>query len=275
MTSQPRAQRPAATDYFNPAEQLELLQNIKVKAQKSTTATPQESHPRPATGKPSSETTTQPVDYVAHELSLREKLEKAKAEREAKAKVEAALRGNAHNGQTASITASTNANTDASQDGLVKGSIHPEPTTGPPPPPILNNNANNTPMSSTPTPTPTYGPTWVQSLGYPQQTNPMAYTRTPFPQFPQPSFPPFGMPPFTNGQTMFSPWGQFPPTPTPGIPPPSVPVNQGPPNQTPPTQVASAKPGPLGQNSMNTSQKPPTPGSIPPSQTGIHRNQCV
>src|SRR5438105_1319451 len=197
MTSQPRPQRPAATDYFNPTEQLELLQSIKVKAQKSATATPQESHPpvREKTAPSATTTTTsQRVDYVAHEMSLREKLEKAKAEREAKAKLEAALSGNSQTPQTAPNTASAIAHSDGSQNVSMNGNKAPEPPAGPPPPPIQNNKANTTPANSVPTRTSTYGPTWVQNMGYSQQTNSMGYPRPPFPPFPQPSFPPYGMP---------------------------------------------------------------------------------
>src|SRR5579859_1924212 len=157
MTSQPRPQRPAATDYFNPTEQLELLQSIKVKAQKSATATPQESHP-PVREKPPpsamTTTTSQPVDYVAHEMSLREKLEKAKAEREAKAKLEAALSGNSQTLHTALNTASATTHTDGSHNVSLKNNV-PEPPAGPPPPPIQNNKAkaNTTPANPIPTPT--------------------------------------------------------------------------------------------------------------------------
>ena len=97
MTSHPRPQRPAATDYFNPTKQTELLQSIKAKIELSATNTPAElqfqndvvgafnGHPSKMAPYGGLGTT----DIKAHELSLREKLERAKADREAKAKAEA------------------------------------------------------------------------------------------------------------------------------------------------------------------------------------------
>ena len=94
MTSHPRPQRPAATDYFNPTEQTELLQSIKAKIELSATNTPAEPQfQNDVVGAFNSKTTPygglRTTDTKAHELSLREKLERAKADREAKAKAEA------------------------------------------------------------------------------------------------------------------------------------------------------------------------------------------
>lgn len=265
MTSHPRPQRPAATDYFNPAEQLELLQNIKAKVEKSATATPQE-HNVPLADKSqyagsNSMGMLKPLDLVAHEVSLRDKLEKAKAEREAKAK--AAAQGIVQQPQSTPA----NANANASQI-LLNGSKSTEPTAGPPPPPVLNN-SNYTPTNPIPTPTPpTYGSAWVQSLGYPQQTPPIGYPRPPFPQYPQTAFAgQYGMSQYTNGQGMFPQWSQFGTTPTPGIPPAPQQQNQGPTGQSPPNQQAFGN-----QGSVDQSQSPPNPnlmGSMPPAQTGL------
>ena len=77
------------------------------------------------------------------------------------------------------------------------------------------------------------------------------------------------MPPFTNGQSMYPQWGQFPATPTPGIP--TLPL-QGPSNPTPPNHMSAMNAGPLGQNAMNNNQSPPNQnptGPMPPAQTGI------
>src|SRR6266496_3450965 len=141
MTSHPRAHRPAATDYFNPTEQIELLQSIKAKIEKTAASTPQEPHfPPPTQG----ETTKNPpvnyagvksVDFKAHELSLREKLEKAKADREAKTKAEAASKANM--------------TTDSPLPRLTDNRSTEPLTTGPPPPPILNN-ASSTPIPPVP-----------------------------------------------------------------------------------------------------------------------------
>ena len=272
MTSHhPRPQRPAATDYFNPAEQLELLQNIKAKAEKSATATPQEHHVVPADKSQSTAHLTagvKPIDLVAHEVSLREKLEKAKADREAKAKAAAAsAQGN---------TVSTPQSTNISQSPAVNGSKSTESPAGPPQPPLLNNGTTTNPIPI-PTP-PTYGPAWLQSIGYPQQTPPMSFPRPPpFPQYPPNTYgaSQFGMTPFANGQSMFPQWGQFATTPTPGIPPAPQQQNQGgPPTvQSPPNNLGFGNQGPAGQ-----SQSPPNQnsmGSMSPAQTGFSVRDVV
>jgi hypothetical protein len=269
MTSHPRPQRPAATDYFNPAEQFELLQSIKAKVETSATATPQEHHIPPSDQlHPAATTTTASVpsfDLAAHEVSLREKLEKAKAEREAKAKAAEALLQGIHPPSQLSTTP-TNANAKVSQFA-VNGRKSTEPlTAGPPPPPVLNNNNNQTATNSVPTPTPTYGPAWVQSLGYPQQTPPMGFPRPSYPQFPQTSYVQYGMMPYTNGQTMFPQWPQYSTSSIPGIPSAPPPQqNQGsiagsPPNQTPVNQstVGQVSTSPSNQNSMGSTTQPQT-----------------
>src|SRR5579862_1359138 len=112
MDSQPRSHRPAATDYFNPAEQLALLNNIKAKVEKSANSTPQPRDPlkanQPSLANQGNTTdANRSVDYKAQELSLREKLEKAKADREARSKAEAALRAYSQPGHPQSTTTST------------------------------------------------------------------------------------------------------------------------------------------------------------------------
>jgi len=233
MTSHPRAHRPAATDYFNPAEQIERLQSIKAKIEKSATSTPHESHfSHPVQGETKNPSTNyadvKSVDFKAHELSLREKLEKAKADREAKAKAEAASKAN--------IT------TDSPQPRLTDNHFTEPVTTGPPPPPILNN-------TSTPIPPTSYTQSWTPNLGYP--TPIPNYGRPPFP-YTQPYQQQYGMPPYPNGQTFqpYPQWGQSapPPNTTPGVPPPPPQPNQGPPNQmptsqSPPNQTPPVAPG--------------------------------
>jgi hypothetical protein len=217
MTSHSR--RPAATDYFNPTEQIEILQNIKARAEKSATSTPQESYhidSAPRTG-------TKTVDFKAHELSLREKLEKAKADREAKAKADATLKV-----QT----------TDATQPKLVENQSNTETLpAGPPPPPVLN----TTPTPAAPVPySQTWNPNVAFSAGIPN------YGRPPYP-YPQPYPQQYGMPPYPNGQPAhtFAQWGQYTPTPsTPGIPPPPPQPNQG-----PPTSQSNPNPIPMNQSS--------------------------
>lgn len=230
MTSNSR-QRPAATDYFNPTEQIELLQSIKAKAERSAASTPIDSH-FPLTNVTTSSSAAhqepfgvKPVDFKVHELILREKLEKAKADREAKAKTGPVL-------GTAS-------------QPLTKGPLQPKVnenkptdsvTTGPPPP-ILS---NTTPMPPVPF-------AWNSALGYPPPIP--NYPRPPY-QYPPPYPPPYGIPPYANGHAPqpFGQWNQFAPVQsTPGIPPPPPQPNQGPPSQasTPPvplTQSASSLP---------------------------------
>lgn len=215
------SRRPAATDYFNPSEQIELLQSIKAKIEKSATSTPQESH-FPHHAETVAYTSLKPVDFKAHELSLREKLEKAKADREAKAKAEAALK--------AQITTTA---TDSPRPRVVENQSPVEVVpTGPPPPPILN--TTHTPMPSVP-----FAQTWNPSLAYPTALPNYSRPTYPYPQtFPQQ----YGMPPYPNGQPVqaYPQWGGFTPTPnTPGIPPPPPQPNQGPPTtQSPPNPVA-------------------------------------
>ena len=245
MTSHPRAHRPAATDYFNPAEQIERLQSIKAKIEKSATSTPQEYHfPHPVQGETKNPSTNhagvKSVDFKAHELSLREKLEKAKADREAKAKAEAASKAN--------IT------TDSPQPRLTDNHSTEPVTTGPPPPPILNN-------TSTPIPPIPYTQSWTPNLGYP--TPIPNYGRPPFP-YTQPYPQQYGMPPYPNGQPFqpYAQWGQSAPpsNTTPGVPPPPPQPNQGPPNQIP-TSQSPPNPVPLNQISP--------PNQTPPVAQGL------
>ena len=242
MSSHPRSHRPAATDYFSPTEQIELLQSIKAKAEKSATSPPQDSR-FPQT----SETKTinphvgvKSVDFIAHELSLREKLEKAKADREAKAKAEAAA-------------AKEIAMTKESSLSMLPDNHSAEPMpTGPPPPPILNNNTTST--TPGPLPSMAYAQTWTSNLNYP----------TPIPNYGRPPYPfaqaypqQYGMPPYPNGQTIqpYPQWGQYTPTTsTPGVPPPPPQPNQGPPNQN------AANQGP--QNQIPVNQGTPVPSGL-------------
>jgi hypothetical protein len=216
------SRRPAAKDYFNPTEQIELLQSIKAKIEKSVATTPKESQfshvdttNLPNAGKP--------VDYKAHELSLREKLEKAKADREAKAKAEAALKA-----QTTTTT------TDSPKPKVGEDQTSTEAVaSGPPPPPVLNNTPTSIP------PVPAFTPTWNPNLTYPNAIP--SYGRPPY-SYAQPFPQQFGMPtPYPNGQPAqtYPQWGQYPTTAnTPGIPPPPPQPNQGPPtNQSPPNSV--------------------------------------
>jgi hypothetical protein len=248
MASHPR-QRPAATDYFNPTEQIELLQSIKAKVERSAASTPQDSHfpltdvTNSSNAAHQSPSGANPVDFKAHELSLREKLEKAKADREARAKAEAASR-------TAPLA----------QDSLqpkVKENKSVEPiAAGPPPPPILSSTTGIPPLPYA----------WNSTLGYtPQIPN---YPQPPY-QYPPPYPPPYGMPPYTNGHISqpFGQWNQFAPLQsTPGIPPPPPQPNQGPPNQTLTPSVSQ------NQSSSNlpiANQTPVTQGT--PVPAGLSR----
>ena len=273
MASHHRHPRPAATDYFNPTEQIELLQSIKAKAEKSATSTPQD--PQVAhsddtigmTGQQAAYPGAKSVDFRAHELSLREKLEKAKADREARAKAaEAALRASSQPPST------TNESTQGSRLVELKSSESVPP--GPPPPPGTNN-TTPTPISTAP-----YGQAWTANLTY-MQGLPMANFGTAAFPYPQTFTPQYGsMQPFGNGQPaqVYSQWSQFSPQQnTPGVPPPPAHPNQGPPSQAPPnqgpqTQVSPSQ-GPstlASQNQVPKRQSPPTPVNltqVPPNQT--------
>jgi hypothetical protein len=269
MSFNPRPPRPAATDYFNPTEQIELLQSIKAKAEKSATSTPQEpllAQPDTTNHVQQPPTGTKPVDFKAHELSLREKLEKAKADREAKAKAEGAK------SQTPTAIAS-----ESPQTRLVENKSVEQVPAGPPPPPMLN----TTTPTSIPMAAPPFVQAWTPNMGYPHQTPPMMnYPRPPFP-YPQ-AFPPtFGLQNYPNGQSMagYPQWGQFPNQASPGIPAPPNHPNQGatlqqlPPNnlalsQSPPNPVTQGLPSQaLNQAPMNVPQSLPSQGI--PSQQGL------
>lgn len=235
MTSHPR-QRPAATDYFNPAEQIELLNSIKAKVEQSTASTPQQQDDGTRTTP-----AHKPADFKAHELSLREKLERAKAEKEARAKVEASLRTN-------STTAES-----------PKPVVPPTEQTGPPPPPILN----NVPTTTTPTPIPVTSypqQPWPTNLGFPQHPSMTAYARPPY-QYPPPY--PYGIQPYTNGQPLpYAQWGYSAPIQTtPGVPPAPPQPNQGPTQQSPPNQISPGQ--------IPTSASPPNHVPTPVNQ-GAH-----
>jgi hypothetical protein len=246
--------RPAATDYFNPAEQIELLQNIKARVEKSSTSTPQptDSHV-PQLNSSSTGTlngqpvTSKPTDLKTHELSLRDKLEKAKADREAKAKADAAQK-----------------TTIDSPKGQTNENKSTESTNGPPPPPILNTTTQTT------APALPYGQTWGQNMTFPQ-VPPMTNYRTPYPQY-QPVYQPYGMQPYANGLPAIPAYptpqpGQFYIPPTHGIPPTPAQPNQGSP-QGPPNQGTSQGPIPtsLLQNQNVANQMPP---SQTPSNQGV------
>jgi len=232
MTSHPR-QRPAATDYFNPAEQIELLNSIRAKVEQSTTSTPQQQQLQGDGTKSSSPNKS--VDFKAHELSLREKLEKAKAEKEARAKVEVSIRAS-------SMT------TDSPKPMATE-------QTGPPPPPVLNNNA---PTTSTPIPVTSYPQQpWPANLGAFQTPAMTAFARPPY-QFPLPY--PYGIQPYTNGQHQpFTQWGYGTPIQTtPGIPPAPPQPNQGPIIQAPANQMSPGQ--------IPTSASPPNRVPTPVNQ---------
>jgi hypothetical protein len=246
MTSHSRPQRPAAKDYFNPAEQIELLQSIKAKVEKSATSTPKDHPNQTDATNTSSHTGFRSVDFKAHELSLREKLEKAKADREAKAKAEAALRANA---QSAQIPTTTNTPLPKLHENKSTEPV----TTGPPPPPILNN------TNPTPIPPVTYSQTWTPNLAYPPPVP--NYGRPPYP-YPQPFPQQYGMPPYANGQIVhaYPQWGQNATSPnTPGIPPPPPQPNQGAPNQFPTSQ---SPPNQFPVNQTHVNQGPPVPSGL-------------
>jgi len=267
MTSQSRAQRPAATDYFNPAEQLELLNNIKAKVEKNVKSAPQQSQ-EPSTMKvpglatQSSTTMKKPIDYKAQELSLREKLEKAKADREAKAKEEAAVAALAHSQPLLSPTTTT-------PTSHLNESHPAETASAPPPPQLLNANSSNNvpalfsaPAQTQPNP---YGSAWAAGMPFPPQP--------PMPGFPQPSFssfPPFsqfGMPFAGNPAQPFPQW----PFPAPG------PISDLPLQQTTQKQ-ASLGTAPTPQPLQPTNQNPPNRAPVnqtPPNQTVVGQTGCT
>jgi len=249
MASHPRPHRPAATDYFNPTEQIELLQSIKAKVEKSATSTPQESRQPLDQIQQNYYAGVKPVDFKAHELSLREKLEKAKADREAKAKAEVSV--------SQQPNSTTTIGTIESPQSKVPENKSVEPVIpGPPPPPIISN-LTPTPPIQQPV---TYG--WNPGM-YPAVPN---YGRPTF-QYPQ-VFPQFGVPSYTNGQAAaYNPqWSQYVAslptnTTTPGIPPPPPQPNQGPPLQGSPPQGTTSQ-SPPNQETLNQ-------GAPPPHQSGL------
>ena len=175
------------------------------------------------------------VDFKAHELSLREKLEKAKAEKEARAKAEATLR--------------TNPTTTESPQPVVS-----EQTTGPPPPPGLNNTTIPTPIPVTSYPQ----QTWPANLGYTQHPHMTAYSRQPF-QYTVPY--PYGTQPYTNGQPQpYAQWGYGTPLQTtPGVPAPPSQPNQGPTVHGPPNQISPGQ--------IPSSASPPNNIRVPANQS--------
>jgi hypothetical protein len=245
--------RPAATDYFNPAEQIELLHSIKAKVEKSTTATPQPAEVHLLQASTNSTTSARPldpkpVDFKAHEVSLREKLEKAKADREAKAKAEA---------QQKATTTATDILPSRSNDNNST-----EPTTGPPPPPILNTS------TATALPAMAYTQSWGQSIAYPQVT-PMTGYRQPYAQYPQ-VYQQYGMQPYVNGHPAIQAYqqpqpGQYFLPPTPGVPNPPPQPNQGPSAQGTPSQ-GTPNQGPIPNSLLQTI---PVPTQISPTQTPV------
>jgi hypothetical protein len=293
MASYTRPPRPAATDYFNRAEQIQLLHSIKAKVAKSTTATPQEAlgdgDDGAADGEPM-QTTPPVVDYKAHELSLREKLEKAKKEREAKAA----------NIETAAENFVKSIEDDDSimHDSPVEATIvngQSAPNADPPPPPV---NTNNIPtVAPVPVPPPPTGlgttrqqpPTvaWpnpfvlsvqqqqqqaqqqaaqaqqqaVQAQQQAQQRQlerqlqqQLQAQQQQFAAFPPTYYGQFN--PYSNGiYPPYPPMPQFSP-PTPGVPPPPPQPNQGPPTGLPISQ------SPQNQFPMNMANMTQSPGLI-------------
>jgi hypothetical protein len=273
MASYTRPPRPAATDYFNRAEQIQLLHSIKAKVAKSTTATPQEATGDGNDGAADGEamqTTPPVVDYKAHELSLREKLEKAKAEREARAaKVETAAENFVDSIMTDSPVEATTVNGQGTTSA------------DPPPPPV---NVNNIPtVAPVPVPPPATGlgttrlqpPTvawpspYVLSVQQQQQAQQQAQRQSQverqlqqqmqaqqqqFAAFPPTYYSQFN--PYSNGvYPPYPPMPQFSP-PTPGVPPPPPQPNQGPPTGLPPAQ------SPQNQFPMNMGNMSQSPGLI-------------
>jgi len=228
MASYHRPSRPAATDYFNPTEQLELLQTIAEKLNTTPTSTLQESTNilAPVPAEPAD---SKPPDFKAHELTLREKLEKAKAERDAKAKADAAINSNP--------MPTTPATPNLSNENVKS---HPDPAL----PPFTLNVQN--PM---PAPGAQYNSGWTSSSPFPQPS-PMYPPYPPqFPSYSQSYASQFGVP-YPPGQTTgpFPQSGTFPPTPpTPGV------QNQGP-QQNQKTSAAANQTHP---NQVNTSQLNP------------------
>ena len=280
MASYTRPPRPAATDYFNRAEQIQLLHSIKAKMEKSATSTPQESTTKEGAGEGSVRQTPSaaPVDFKAHELNLREKLEKAKADREAKAKAEAPIKtaNSSHASVQTTVDSPTKA-TNAEEGEVNVESVVEQAATDaqlvsgppPPPPPVSLNNAHTpmlmgnalvppTPPTVAPLPyNPPAGP-WTTPNPYllAVQQQQRQVPLQPQQQFTYPqNLNPYGT---LNGPYYPSPYQQFPqyPTPTPGVPPPPAQPNQGPPTQMPLTQVP---PGhfPMNQGRLNQAAEPP------------------
>jgi hypothetical protein len=286
MASYTRPTRPAATDYFNRAEQIQLLHSIKAKVAKSTTATPQEATGDGKDGTVDGQTmpTTPPVvDYKAHELSLRERLEKAKAEREARVKlvkVETAADSfvkSMEEDESIMIDSPVEATTVNGQ-----GATSADP---PPPPANVNNIPTAAPIPVNPTATglgttrpqpPTlawpnpYVLTVQQQQHQQQQAQQQAQQRQAqldrqlqqqlqaqqqqFAAFPPTYFSQFN--PYPNGiYPPYPPMPQFSP-PTPGIPPPPPQPNQGPPTAMPLSQ------SPQNQFQMNLANMAQSPGLI-------------
>jgi len=280
MASYTRPPRPAATDYFNRAEQIQLLHSIKAKMEKSATSTPQEPTTKEGAGEGSGVQTpiALAVDFKAHELSLREKLERAKANREARAKAEAAAKAANSSQTSAQTTVDSPTKATNAEDGEVKFESPVEQTTmdaplalGPPPPPPpvsinrilappLMGNVAVPPTQPTVAPLP-YSPpagTWtipnpyLSALQQQQRQVPLQSQQ----QFTYPqNFNPYGT---LNGPYYQSPYQQFPqyPTPTPGVPPPPAQPNQGPPTQMPLTQSPPSH-LPVNQGLLNQAAEPP------------------
>jgi len=279
MASYTRPPRPAATDYFNRAEQIQLLHSIKAKMEKSATSTPQEPMTKEGAGEGGVVQTplALAVDFKAHELSLREKLERAKANREAKAKAEAATKAANSSQTSAQTTVDSPTKATSAEEGEVKFESPVEQTAmdaplalGPPPPPPVSMNsvpapplmANVVVPPTHPTVTPLpYNPPggpWTTPNPYllalqPQQRQVPLQAQQQF-THPQ-NFNPYGT---LNGPYYQSPYQQLPqyPTPTPGVPPPPAQPNQGPPTQMPLTQTPTSR-LPMNQGLLNQAAEPP------------------
>ena len=225
MNPHTNSQRATATQYFDPSEQLERLQSIKERAEKSLHSNSQS----PRGNFP---------DLRAQELTLREKLERAKAEKEAKAKAEAATR------PTQSV-ASTNAPLKA-----IESTIHDTGMSAPPPPPAVNTSTpGRIPMNP-------YVQQWPQSISHQPPINSAAnFQRPSFQQFPQP----FGIPEYTPPQipavhsslSTTAQWNNQ-------MLPPTAISTQTPLNQTPPAQ--GSPPNHFNQPAQNQSPAFQIPG---------------
>ena len=200
MNSHTNSQRTTATQYFDHSEQLERLRAIKETVEKSRNSDSQSARGNVP-------------DLRAQELTLREKLERAKAEKEAKAKAEAAIR-------PTQSAASTNPPLKA-----IENTIHGAGISAPPPPPAVN--------TSTPGPIPMnpYIQQWPQGISHQSPINSASNFQRPAFQFPHP----FGMSEYTPQVPAVHPslsttaqWGNqmFP----------STAVSTQTPRQTPPAQ---------------------------------------